>query len=602
MKKNIISLYPGKFKPFTGGHYSIVRRYLDSPDIAKFIIVISRKDKDGFKAEDSKDFITSIFKSEIKSGRLEVNIADTASPVGWCYDYVNDLVKNSESDSDLFQVHLVSSTKGGDDSRMDYFEKSYIEGGKYADPKILIVDPKIKIDPLYDKNGAVISATNARESVLNNEFQSFKDNYPQPEFTSNILKSYFDKLRTQTLNEGGAAGHMSHIVDVNEFDFSDYKTIINRILDNKFDMTEKVDGLNCFISYRSEDKQFVIARNKKHLRGEPLTIQELPTSFSTPEIGNVYYVACLELSSILKDLKHDTLSRLFTDGSTWMNFEIIDSKYANIISYGKSLIVIHNFQTYTNDEQELSDVNDYNLKFITKFIESKDLTKKHFKITGPVNVKIDTAKLENSILDKKREFLNVLNDIMSKHRLSESTTMAEFFAHRIEQYLDKHNVKLESHVLNTLIKRWVYSDKSTRLNVLMKDIENPDYQAFIKNLDTNIAKFEAFVKKPIHNLFISVGDYLLNTVFNLVNDDKDSLDKNSTRISGRLESVKKNMMQDDLDKYSNYFDNIKSINPSEGITFNYKGHLLKLTGSFYYINKVFHLNSDGIFSSTEKDK
>ena len=95
MMDNIIAFYPGKFKPFTGGHYSLVKKYLDSNIFSKLIIVISRKDKEGFKAEDSKDFIEKLFADYISEEKLEVVIADTPSPIGWCYDYLSVVFKFS---------------------------------------------------------------------------------------------------------------------------------------------------------------------------------------------------------------------------------------------------------------------------------------------------------------------------------------------------------------------------------------------------------------------------------------------------------------------------------------------------------------------------
>lgn len=612
-----LALYPGKFKPFTGGHYSIVKKYLESPNIDELIVVISRKDKEGFKAEDSLNFIKLLFKDYISSNKLEVVISDVPSPVGYCYDYVSKLIENS-NESDLYKICLVSSSKNDDIERVNYFEKSFMPGGKYEDPHILVFDPKISVDPLTYidrkdlsksgfKTGDPISGTAARADIIHNDFQDFKSNYPQKEFENpemqSLLKDYFkdcqETLKSQglSLNEGGAAGHMSHIVDVNDFSFSDYKNIIHGVLTNKFSMSEKVDGLNCFISYRSDDNQFVVARNKTHLRGNPLTLEELPAAFSTPIIGQIYYVACKELARFLSQIKEDTLNKIFNNTETWLNFEIIDSKFSNIISYQKSLIILHNFQNYTDDSKSLSDSSEHTLEYIQKLIDKTDMSGYYFKIGGPILLKINSdsnTEISNLIKEKEKEFISDLNKIESRFNLSDESTMEDYMYSRLDQLLDDNAIKVESSIYNNLLNRWVNSDKSIRINNLLKDIDSETKQK-IAQIDKEFNKISSKLKSPIHNVFVHLGDFILLIISNLVNSNSSDSDKSKKRISDRLDSVKNSLSPEDLDKYSDAFKNISSINPSEGITFTYKGNLLKLTGSFYYINKVFHVGEDGIF-------
>lgn len=616
MMDNVIAFYPGKFKPFTGGHYSLVKKYLDSNIFSKLIIVISRKDKEGFKAEDSKDFIEKLFADYISEGTLEVVIADTPSPIGWCYDYLSDIAENHQDD--LYKVCLVSSDKGDDISRVSYFEKSFMPGGKYESPNIILIDPKINVDPLNYTDradnsnsgfsiGDPVSGTAARADIIAKDLNDFISNYPQPEFSKEPYKSfvvdYFDTLTSKVgsaINEGGAAGHMAHIVDINEFSFNDYEAIIRGLFENKFSISEKVDGLNCFISYRSSDNKFIVARNKTHLRGKPLMLEDLPDAFSTPTIGEIYYVACSELSRFLKTFGKEKLNQIFNGGTTWLNFEIIDSNFANIISYRKSMIIIHNFQNYESDNQSMSDTSDADIKFFNKQLSTYSTGKSHFKISGPAILTLNTDK-DRSLKDKVSQYENRaienLNKIRQSNGLTKESTMADYMEVKIRSYLDTNNLDLPSDVVNQLLNRWINADKSVRITTILKGVEEKNQANLVSKIDKGFNKIEQELKRPLHNIFVSLGDFMLSIISNLVNSDADDAANSINRVRGRLSDVKSKLSNEELQNYLSVFQNINFVNPSEGLVFKYKDYVLKLTGSFYYVNKVFHLGQEGAFAS-----
>lgn len=221
----------------------------------------------------------------------------------------------------------------------------------------------------------------------------------------------------------------------------------------------------------------------------------------------------------------------------------------------------------------------------------------YFKIGGPILLKINSdsnTEISNLIKEKEKEFISDLNKIESRFNLSDESTMEDYMYSRLDQLLDDNAIKVEPSVYNNLLNRWVNSDKSIRINNLLKDIDSETKQK-IAQIDKEFNKINSKLKSPIHNVFVHLGDFILLIISNLVNSNSSDSDKSKKRISDRLDSVKNSLSPEDLDKYSDAFKNISSINPSEGITFTYKGHLLKLTGSFYYINKVFHVGEDGIF-------
>jgi len=69
----------------------------------------------------------------------------------------------------------------------------------------------------------------------------------------------------ESLNEGGAFGHLSHPFDITHFTFSDMSDIIVNVLAGKLDYAEeKTDGHNLMLSFK--DGQIIAARSKTHLK------------------------------------------------------------------------------------------------------------------------------------------------------------------------------------------------------------------------------------------------------------------------------------------------------------------------------------------------
>ena len=51
----------------------------------------------------------------------------------------------------------------------------------------------------------------------------------------------------ESMEEGGAAGHMLHPFDVDEFTFGDYKQLVYDLFSTRVEhITEKLDGMNIF--------------------------------------------------------------------------------------------------------------------------------------------------------------------------------------------------------------------------------------------------------------------------------------------------------------------------------------------------------------------
>ena len=136
---------------------------------------------------------------------------------------------------------------------------------------------------------------------------------------------------------------------------------------------------------------------------------------------------------------------------------------------------------------------------------------------------------------------------------------------------------------------------------------NPDkaVQGIRKRLDTSIANVKASGDKKNHSkqvkenmkafetLFFEVGAEILKNVkgFMAANPDKSvqnmkkKLDKAISNVRSGGDLKKLNTLKLQLDKL-NAIGGTKSIVPSEGIVFKYKGKTYKFTGAFAPINQI----------------
>ena len=143
-----------------------------------------------------------------------------------------------------------------------------------------------------------------------------------------------------------------------------------------------------------------------------------------------------------------------------------------------------------------------------------------------------------------------------------------------------------------LVKRWAFFDKSFRLN--KKNIS--DEKILAKAVDVDKQKHQAQVKKnmlPFEKLFFELGAEVLKNAegFLAANPDK-AVQNIRKQIKSAISVVRSggdikkiNRLSQQLNKL-NSIGGMKSIVPSEGLVFIYKGKTYKLTGAFAPINQI----------------
>jgi hypothetical protein len=164
----------------------------------------------------------------------------------------------------------------------------------------------------------------------------------------------------------------------------------------------------------------------------------------------------------------------------------------------------------------------------------------------------------------------------------------------ITKQAKKMKYNLSNNVMTNLVKRWAFGDKSYSINNMKKDIDNEKFRDWA--IDFDKTSHTAQVKKnlqPFELLFLELGAQVLKnlTQFLAVAPEtsqqkmKVELEKTIKELEATNDVAKIGKLKTQLDRLT-AIGGTDAIVPSEGITFQYKGKLYKLTGTFAPINQI----------------
>lgn len=406
------------------------------------------------------------------------------------------------------------------------------------------------------------------------------------------------RLYESVLNEGGAYGHMSHPFDIEmNLTFGDLKAIIKGALNGELELArEKTDGQALAISWR-DDRGLIAARNKGHLKNrgaEALTIKGVADKFANRGgLTDAYNFAMKDLESAIKGLSKAQRDKIFQQGASFMNLEVIYPTSVNVIPYDQPLLVFHNTTEY-NEAGEAIGANQPAARILAGMIKqiNKDV-QQNYTIQGPPVTELPKSqKLSN----QQSKFNSMLNKLQKEFNLKDSDGVAAYHQAWWENWIDKNSPEtLTNREKMGLVKRWAFNDKGFRLD--SKNIESSKVLDWANKVDKqdkdkiskeNIMKFE--------DIFLGVGAEVLSFMSSVlaanpnsaVRSMKNELDKTIIAVqkSGDVKKIQKLKLE--LERLARLGGKEKIV-PNEGIVFVYKGNTYKLTGAFAPLNQILGL-------------
>ncbi len=359
-------------------------------------------------------------------------------------------------------------------------------------------------------------------------------------FTPNIKERINLNDEVNLLIEGGAYGHLNHPFDDKNLTFSDFKTLIINTLQGNLDsegvVTEKTDGQNIMISWKNN--KLIAARNKGHIKNHganALDLSGIKNMFAGRGDLEVAFVEAIsDLQKAIKRLNKKQRDKIFAEGKKFMSLEVIYPKTANVIPYDRSLLQFHGTIEYDSAGSPIGEDRGSARVLAGMIKQINQNIQKTYSITKPF---ITNLPKVTDFAKKQSYFLGKLNKLQSEYQMSDNDTLADYHQAYWMEYINNgaRNTDYKNpsnDVLMKLTKRWAFFDKSYKIPQIKKDLK------------TAISK----VRK-------SKDPKVLNTL-------KTQLD--------RLNAI----------------GGLKSVVPTEGITFMFKGKLYKYTGAFAPANQI----------------
>jgi len=451
-----------------------------------------------------------------------------------------------------------------------------------------------KVDVLITKKKKLYSNVDIESPMSSDEKQLDKDIqtiFSQIQQIIQQKRKIKENINESILLEGGAYGHMNHPFDIEmNLTFGDLKQIVVRALNGDLELArEKTDGQALAVSW--VNGRLVAARNKSHLKNKgegAMTIGQVAAKFAgRGGLTDAYNFAMQDLSKAIGALSEPQRKKVFKDGSSFMNLEVIYPTSVNVIPYNQPLLVFHGTFDYDMDgtivgeNQQAASILGGMIKQVNAHVQSK------YTIQGPPINKLPKSEHLSKLQGK---YLGMISKLQNEFKLADSDGVADYHQAWWTDFVEKKAKKLDYQQKIGLVKRWAFGDKSFRIAEITDDklrawADTTDKQDQQKIGKQNLMRFE--------EIFLGVGADVLSFMDSVLTANPDSAKRQMVaRLQSTISQVKASGDPKKIEKLKlelsrlNALGGFEKIVPNEGIVFVYSGNTYKLTGAFAPLNQI----------------
>jgi hypothetical protein len=400
-----------------------------------------------------------------------------------------------------------------------------------------------------------------------------------------------NRLVSELILEGGAAGHMMHPFDDHSLTFHDFKRIVDSALEGGLDFeenpTEKTDGQNLFVTVK--DGKTYFARNKGQMIA-PLDLNGIIDMFKdhvSPTVRDTFTLAAIDLDKSLRRLKNN---KEFNNGKSFINMELIYSKNPNVINYDRDLIQFHGMM-HTDGQGNIIGSDGRVASVLVKALQDvKADIQDVFTIIPP-----QILKLAKDVDFEKRKayYYNKIEDLRKRYNLKDEDEVKLYHENWWREQIEKNFSDIPDNIKEGLLLRWAYFDKKTLNMRTLAEYLDKKQESSIKDFDKITNKKWKENILPFENIFLELGADVLKNASNFVAaNPKEEKQRLHATIKREAENIKLNGDLTQIDKVEKELKRLESIGgiesiiPTEGLVFKYNGKTFKLTGTFAAINQL----------------
>ena len=413
------------------------------------------------------------------------------------------------------------------------------------------------------------------------------------------------------LLEGGAAGHMTHPFEDLTMKFSELKELINLAFAGKLQVasegpiTEKIDGQNLFASMIGGKVRF--ARNKGQLknRGQnSMTSMDMDQKWAhIPNVRAAFMKAASALESGFSQLSAKEQKEIFRNGENWVNFELVAQDNPNVISYDVDVIIFHNIHVVDEDGKTSGMAGGASKKLFKIFANASKSAELKMRLQPPQIVKM-SRDITVDFASEQKKLMGMLSKVLSSSKMSANNTLGDMlraaWEKEISKLEDKHSMDIKSAARKKFIKRFSEGDKSYAMREWSQDVPDAPFIDDLKKLDVDSIEMNKKIMKPIELLVLEFGVVLLQSIDTFISANPDEGVKQLRKnIAQQISAIRSSNDVASIDKMNGILQKIDSIGgfdrlvPSEGLVFQWKGKLYKITGLFAPVNQLMGIGRFG---------
>lgn len=414
----------------------------------------------------------------------------------------------------------------------------------------------------------------------------------------------------ENMAEGGAAGHMLHPFDVDEFTFGDYKQLVNDLFSTRVEhITEKLDGMNIFATV-APNGEVRFARNAGQIKGDDagMGIEEMEARWGgegkDTTILDAYKNAYYLFSDAVKSLP-DPVGFFNGEGyRIYANCEVIDKTHPNSVPYAKTILSFHGLLAFSTDGSgqkiELPEEEENEkMALLKRLLPTVNSQYGGTQVTPEVVIAIREDNEETL-----ERYISLVDHIEEYAGVDDETTLIEYRERLLVRYIADNGfgILLNNQFANNFIRRWVYGEKQPTIVQLKKQI----LTSGIEGADRIFATAQQFEKEvlpqamkeimePVENFFYNLGNEVISRCRGLANEGSEN--QAVQELLQQLENTKEMIRQagdpELTEEMTYWLHRLATIgdkyNAAEGVVFNYRGKTMKLTGSFAALNRAINL-------------
>ena len=236
--------------------------------------------------------------------------------------------------------------------------------------------------------------------------------------------------------------------------------------------------------------QIGFARNKGTVIN-PMSVQEIQDKFGgRGPISDAFGNAAEDLAEAFSRVPQDKLNQIFKNGRVFANMEIIYPATKNVIAYDKAHLQFHNLVEY--DEKGNTVETDLTGGAMMQNIiqDANAHMQNTFSFIPPQQLKLGRVY---DFEDQKAAFFNEIDQLQNKYQLQPTDRISEYhkawWADVIKSQAQNLNYEIPQNILDALVYRWAFFDKSANITALKKQITNPDFVAWVDAFDKKDVKY-----------------------------------------------------------------------------------------------------------------